>query len=150
MNKLFKRFTAMVLAVACVGAIGATAAAEDVCKPPVNWKALYIKGAPSSVNKDYTYTMWTYGGDFDLSCTQFTGDFDRRVNVWKQYSRQVSGKTYTYKTKITEMYAETQSPILVENPNNTSDGKVTFVFYASSPERFATCQAYGVITHHQG
>lgn len=150
MNKLFKRITAAVLAVACVGAIGATAAAEDVCKPPVNWKALYIKGAPSSVNKDYTYTMYTSGEGFDITCTKFTGNYDRKVNVWKQYSRQVSGKIYTYKTKITEMYAETQSPILVKNPNSTSDNKVTFIFYASSPESYETCSAYGVINRHQG
>lgn len=53
MNKLFKRITAAVLAVACVGAIGATAAAEDVCKPPVNWKALYKGSAVKCEQRVY-------------------------------------------------------------------------------------------------
>lgn len=149
MNKLFKRFTAMVLAVACVGAIGATAAAEDVCKPPVNWMALYIKGAPSSVNREYTYKMRTYGGGYDITCTELVGDYDRKITAWKQYNMRISGEIKTIRANIDDIYAETRNPIVVSNPLYVLDNYITFVFYASSPKTYETCRAYGVITHHQ-
>lgn len=89
--------------------------------------------------------MYTYGNGFDITCTEFEGDYDRKVTVWELYDLRLNGEIETCDPKIADIHAETISPIFASSPIYTVNNMVTFAFYATSAEN---CRAYGVITHH--
>lgn len=140
-----KKIVAAAIATISMGAVTATASAGTILTPPVNWQAVYAQGAPSSVNKTYLYSVYTYGNGHDITCTSFTGDYNRAVVVKKQYNVKILSVESLYEEEVAELHATTYSPIHVENPENNVGNTITFSFKASE---VTSCEAYGVISHH--
>lgn len=141
----FKKIAAAAIAAVSIGAISVTASAATIYTPPVSWQAKYAQGAPTSVNKTYYYPIYVYGNGYDISCTSYLGDYDRNVVVRKQYYVLDGGLPNSVDEKVTDLHAETSSPIYIKNPTGIYGDSITFSFKAESSY---SCDARGVISYH--
>ena len=83
----------------CVGVMGVTASAEAVQELPVSWMAIYQIGSPTSVNKQYSYTVNGSSTGYKIECVFFNGGDDSVLLVTTS-----NGESY----KLTkESYKET-------------------------------------------
>lgn len=112
---------------------------------PVDWTAVYSIGAPSSVNKTYTYQVYTYGNGYDISCTYISGNYDRNVLVQKKYLKNETD--YINPITVANVHAETIPNGLIYVPNTTDNygNFITFMFTAQSSYNLT---ANGVISYH--
>lgn len=143
--KKIKRIVAAAVAAASIGAMNATASAEKIYTPPVNWIAVWSPGAPSSVNRTYYYPIYTYGNGYDITCDSFVGDYNRTVEAAMQYDINIQGTIVTTNKKIADLHAETLSAIYVKNPDGIYGGIITFSFRVPN---YANCSAGGVLSQH--
>ncbi len=144
MNKI-KKLVAAAIAAASIGAINVTASAENILNMPVEWFTVLAQGAPSSVNAERYFHIYNYGGGYDITCTSFSGDYDRKVTVRSQYDINILGIISSCNEKVTELHAETTSPIYVEEPDNICGNTITFSFEAFS---LSNVSASGTIDYH--
>ncbi len=137
MSKI-KKLVAAAIAAASIGAINVTASAENILNVPAEWFTVLAQGAPSSVNAARSFKIYKFGGGYDITCTSFSGDYDRRVVVKKRYDE-------IHDEMVTELHSETRSPIYVEETDMIYGRTITFSFQAIS---LSNVSASGIINHH--
>ncbi len=92
------------------------------------------------------FKIYAFGGGYDITCTSFNGDYDRRVIVRKQFDVNIAGIPIPCDEKVIELHAETISPIYVEEPEDIYGNTITFSFQAIS---LSNCDASGIIDQHK-
>lgn len=141
----FKKIVAAAVAAASISAMSVTASAETVLQTPVNWEARYIQGAPSSVSATRFYTVYTYGNGHDITCTSFSGNYNRTVEVRAQYKENQGIHVEPIDVRVAELHAETYDPIRFAQPKNIYGNTITFSFGASG---YPSCEAHGVLEQY--
>ena len=83
--KAIKKIVTAAVAAVSIGAIGVTASADTIyTTAPVSWQAVYQNGAPSSVNKEYKYTIRGMNRrKYTVNCDDFNGGNGSVVTVTK-------------------------------------------------------------------
>lgn len=142
----FKKIVAAAVAAASISAMSVTASAATVLQTPVDWEARYVQGAPSSVSATRFYTVYTYGNGHDITCTSFSGNYNRTVEVRAQYKTKQGSKVEAVDANVVELHAETYSAITFKNPEYIYGDTITFSFGASG---YPSCEARGVIDQHK-
>lgn len=79
--KAIKKIVAVAVAAVSIGAMGVTASAEAVHEMPLSWSVIYQIGAPTSVNKQYAYTVNGSSTGYKFTCSYFNGGDDSALIV---------------------------------------------------------------------
>lgn len=141
-----KKIIAAAVAAAAIGTTSTAASAAQTAEPvPVYWSAVYAPGAPGDVNSVRSYEIFIFGGGYDITCTEFIGNYDRAVDVSKTY--KINSETDRTE-KVATLHATTSSPIFTKNPTFIIGKTITFNFDAYG-ENGGSCSAYGVLDQHE-